>query len=705
MSTQTLLGLDKSQREFCESDAKNIRLLAPAGCGKTLSLAHRCLHLAQTAGKAKPRFLVVTFTVAARDEFHSRIHDDDTFAELRGSVEVSTLNSWGFRRVRNEAFSPKLVTSRADYHFAMPNQLQPIWKKHKAVREAIEAKKNTAPRKIMDLMDAFKSMGFDHRRDSNLEKFERRIESFAVDGLQNKWESLLIELARQGVIPKVTRDGSEEVVRSPKLIYDSFFKFWREATQHLVENDTFTLEDQKYVAYLDEQNKVDEGKVLSGAARYDHLLVDEFQDINPLDLALLRAIADRNRSTITIVGDDDQAIFEWRGATPRYIVKPNLYFRRKFSTFTLDTNYRSPRNIVEIAQRVIVHNENRVGKAISSNLDEDAFIEVVTTSGLPDSMSCVIAECERALDAGEDSQRVAVIGRKKSQIIPYQLYFASNDIPFCAAEDLQIFMSTAFDRLMKLILIKCNAGARRTTTQVNDDVLALCDLAKRYPLSKADKAAFRGYLISERPKTINDAIAALTAYTGQLKGKNKGGEMSLQFADKIASFINASCVAGSVNALAESFEGLQTDLGKAEDDVFYVDPPFLHLAEYATRYGDDYGQFIDDIEAAKEKLAYLPPVTDPKEVDAMNHEWRRPIHLMTAPRAKGKEFDTVILLDVNEGIWPNKNATTEAELEAERRVFYVAFTRVKQRLLLLVNETIGKSKAEPSRYLKEAGLV
>ncbi len=705
MATQTLLGLDNSQRNFCESDAKNIRLLAPAGCGKTLSLAHRCLHLAQATVKSKTRFLVVTFTVAARDEFHSRIHEDEAFAELRGVVEVSTLNSWGFRRVRNEAFSPKLVTSRNDYHFAMLNQLQPIWKKHKAVREAIEAKRNTAPRKIMDLMDSFKSIGFDHQRDTNLGKFLQRIESFAADGLQNKWETLLVELARQGVIPKVTKNGSEEVSRSPRLIYDSFFKFWRAATQHLVENDTFTLEDQKYVAFLDEQAKVDEGKLLSGAARYDHLLVDEFQDINPLDLALLRAIADRSRSTITIVGDDDQAIFEWRGATPRYIVKPDHYFQRRFATFTLDTNYRSPRNIVEISQRIIANNENRVNKEISSNRDRDAFIEVVTTSGLPDSMSCVIAECERAIDATEDPKRVAVIGRKKSQIIPYQLYFASNDIPFCAAEDLQIFMSAAFDRLMKLILIKCNADTRRTTSQVNDDVMALCDLAKRYPLNKADRAALRSHLITKKSKTIKDAISALAAYTGQLKGKNKSGEMSLQIAEKIASFVNADCVASSVNALAHSFEGLQTDLGKAEDDVFYVDPPFLHLAEYATRYGDDYGQFIDDIESAKEKLAYLPPVTDPKESDPMNEEWRRPIHLMTAPRAKGKEFDTVILLDVNEGIWPNKNASTEAELEAERRVFYVAFTRVKKRLLILVNEKIGKSKAEPSRYLKEAGLV
>jgi DNA helicase-2/ATP-dependent DNA helicase PcrA len=78
---------------------------------------------------------------------------------------------------------------------------------------------------------------------------------------------------------------------------------------------------------------------------------------------------------------------------------------------------------------------------------------------------------------------------------------------------------------------------------------------------------------------------------------------------------------------------------------------------------------------------------------------------MTALRAKGKEFDSVVLLDCNEGIWPNKNAQTPQQIEAERRVFYVAFTRAKKRLLMLVNKTIGAKAATPSRFLNELGLA
>ena len=72
--------LNEAQRAFCEAPAGNIRLLAPAGCGKTLSILHRCLHLAQQGGQSRPRSLIVAFTRAARDELQSRLNEDDRFA-------------------------------------------------------------------------------------------------------------------------------------------------------------------------------------------------------------------------------------------------------------------------------------------------------------------------------------------------------------------------------------------------------------------------------------------------------------------------------------------------------------------------------------------------------------------------------------------------------------------------------------------------
>ena len=125
------------------------------------------------------------------------------------------------------------------------------------------------------------------------------------------------------------------------------------------------------------------------------------------------------------------------------------------------------------------------------------------------------------------------------------------------------------------------------------------------------------------------------------------------------------------------------------------------MAEYASSYGDDYDKFVDDIERAKAQLVYTPPFEEEGPGDPL---WKRPVHLMTALRAKGKEFDSVILLDVNAGIWPHKKAKTPQQLEAERRVFYVAFTRARENVVMLVSDHIGNAQAVVSPYVSELGL-
>lgn len=697
--------LDASQKKFVGAPvADNIRLLAPAGCGKTFCLLHRCKSIHE---QKRARFLIVTFTVAARQELASRLSEEREFASLRDAVEITTLNAWGWRRLREGAASfPRLITSNDQYHFTMRNQLQGVWQKYDAVRESIESgrARNRAPRNLMNLLDAFKSLGFDHTRNTSYEAFSDHIDLLHSHGLTWRVQEQFYELVKLDILDGDLLDSGASISRKVRqTVYKSFFKFWREATEHLISNATFTLEDQKYAAYLDERGKVESRSFLSGAARRDHVLVDEFQDINPLDLALVKAIADRNRATITIAGDDDQAIFEWRGATPDYILDPDEFFGKKFQTHILGINYRSPANIVSRSQRLIVNNKRRVDKEIkSANLSGNARIEVLRPGGLLETLNYVYGLVEEAVATGASPSKVAIIGRKRSQIIPYQVYFASKEVSFCAAEDLQLFLGGAFDRILELLAIKEEAGSRSSRRKSVDNALQLCDLTKRYPLNKIDKESVRSHLINAAPRSLAAAANALAGYRGRLKGANQGGAMSSSMADAIRDFIDADTVSETLTALSENFDGLQFDLGKAEEDIFYVDPPFLQLAEFAESYGDDYGEFIDDIERAQDQLVYIPPYEDNPQA-ARNRKddlWKRPVHLMTALRAKGKEFDTVVLLDVLEGIWPNHNNRSERELEQERRVFYVAFTRARKRVAILT----GDGTAARSRYISELGM-
>ena len=676
--------LDDSQRAFCQAPQGNIRLLAPAGCGKTMCLLYRCKFLADLHQSKKQRFLIVTFTRAARDELLTRLNEHTMFATIRDHTEITTLNSWGYRRIRNATFSPKLITSRTDYHFAMLNQLQPVWQNHDTIRNAIQSKNrwkgSQAPRILMDTIDGFKSLGFDHVRHTNIDSFSRHWEELEDQGLEWRLREQIRQMIRFEVFGDELASSERSVQQS--AIYKDFFVFWREATKHLIESATFTLEDQKYYAFQDERANIDRGRKLSGAASYDHIVVDEFQDINPLDLALVKAIGERSRATLTIAGDDDQAIFEWRGATPEYILQPDKFFESTFNTFTLEVNYRSPANIVLHSQQLIAHNQRRVPKRIRAHSADNAKIDVILVNELMEALEYVDGLVDHSVSRGESPSRVALIGRKRSQIIPYQIYFASKDIPFCAAEDLQVFLSETFERLLELLTIKADCRGRKSSRQVTNGILFLCDLVKRFQLSKSNKETLRSHLVASRANSFDTGLDALRNYRGELKGKNTDGVVSIAMADAIQEFIDSETVADALMTLSQTFEGLQYDFGKSEEDIFFTDPPFFHLAEFARQYGSDYDTFVQDIELAKETLVYVPPFEDGAEADLSRH----PLHLMTALRAKGKEFDKVILLDVHTDIWPNKNARTPEQLEAERRVFYVAVTRAKEHLVILANK-------------------
>ena len=115
------------------------------------------------------------------------------------------------------------------------------------------------------------------------------------------------------------------------------------------------------------------------------------------------------------MGDDDQALFEWRGATPDYILDPVRFFGFDFKTFTLATNYRSPANIVDLSQRLIAHNARRVKKKIRSSGTHNATIDIHVTGDLNEAMELVYSEVKEFVGRGQSPARVAIIGRNAAR--------------------------------------------------------------------------------------------------------------------------------------------------------------------------------------------------------------------------------------------------------------------------------------------------
>ena len=354
------------------------------------------------------------------------------------------------------------------------NQLQSIWMNFPFVKAALAGRSRKPNSDIMALIDNFKAIGFDHIRHAPFEAFKEHIIALRDQGLEWRYLDLVDHLVKLEIVGTKKKRLEGETQPTEDTIYKNYYRFWLKATQHLIASATFTLEDQKYFAYLDERQKADEQKPLTGAAKYDHVIVDEFQDINPLDLNLIKSIADRSRASITIVGDDDQAIFEWRGTTPSYILRPDHFFSRPFHTYTLAINYRSPANVVRLSQKLIAQNKRRVMKDTQPHRENNAAIIVQQTDSIDDSLDLAFGLYTDHLKDSSSATQLALIGRKQAQLIPYQIYLASKNIPFYAAEDLQIFLSKTFDRLLELLELKLSSDRRMRSYQVVDDLVKLC---------------------------------------------------------------------------------------------------------------------------------------------------------------------------------------------------------------------------------------
>lgn len=688
------MNLDRSQRDFCGSSADHIRLLAPAGCGKTFALLHRCREVAAKTGSA--RFLVVTFTKTASHELRSRLAHSD-FNDFRDHVTISTLNAYGSRRMHNQLSNTTLLSSNSRRRSAMHNHLRPVWLKKYPHVEAVAKAQGAGPRRLMDVIDALKSLGFDHTADTNYTRFKNRLNSISNSGLSSQMDTQFDQLTQLKVLDSRTEGGDEAVADSPRAFYDRFFRFWRDAVQALHDQLLFTFEDQKYWCWLDLRSPDATGKKkppVTGVARFDHILVDEFQDINALDLALIRTLIQRHRASITIVGDDDQAIFEWRGATPDYILNPQRHFGKPFKTHTLSVNYRSPANIVLHSQKLIAHNERREHKSVQASSDKhDAKILVVGTDSIGERLKLVTKVARETPSPG----RVAVIGRLRGQLIPYEVFYAAEGGEVRTATDLNALASLAFDNLLKLLEIWGRATVRGRVTRVVDDLVTVFGLIRKAPFSKNNNDSVRQFLKGQSAKSPLDAASAFARYNGP-KLSGKGHDHLSQVAKD---FLSAGEAWQAVESIAQGFDGLRFDYEKSEDEVWFADPPLKQIADMAREGQLDSEDLIERLEAARDQIKHYQGFEDEDEMTSSENQT---LHLMTAHRAKGKEFDTVIMLDTVDGIWPhkratNKRATKPLEVEAERRLFYVAFTRARKRVIMLTKEN-----ADLSQFVSELDL-
>lgn len=681
--------LNKEQRAFCKiSMQKNIRLLAPAGAGKTFSILWRCRAICDTyqlnkdqlsaKGVSAPRFLIVAFTRTARHELETRIESNPEFHGM--NTTVRTLNAWGWEQ--NRTTGRELIVTRKQRSNVIAHDLRSICKKYPLIQSSLDSTKgrrNNASL-LMDVMDGYKSLGFVHTM--KIPQYKAHIKELKEIGLYDIHREYIRELDK--ITVKKSKDDNIEM---------EFFKFFREAVPALKENNRFTLEDQKYWAriYLEEQTEAK--RFPNGVARYTHIIVDEFQDINPLDMALIKAASiyhgHGHSIPLCIVGDDDQAIFGWRGTTPKYILEPDKYFGINFETCLLTTVYRSPKEIVSLSNKLLSYNKQREKKEIISVAKGKANIKIINDKQSVSTIDATMKLTHKLIEKG--CKNVALISRRQISLFPYQVLFSAEGTSYHVAADLDIFEGEATQSLLEILRI-VNRARNDDCDDAVEAVLTIADMIDRFKINKTERDALAVYLEDYNSGSFKDTVQALREYPKQIKNMDPG-----EICDVIDMLVKSKSVAEFMNTVIEELHGLDQDYLKADTDTHYKAPQFFRLADLSIKYDSNFRQFIIDIEKAR-KAGDRSRRRDQDETDkGYKERTATQVHLLTATRAKGLEFDAVIILDVDDNEWPVK---LDADIEEERRLFHVAMSRARKHLYF-----VADSNKLESRFLLEAGVI
>lgn len=718
MKTASNYSPNASQLEYInENYLSDTRLIAPAGCGKTMTLLHRAERIVdelRKTGISNPKVLIVTFTNAAKMELIKKIKENHFSSD---SIVISTLNKLGADLIHKQTenkhhLNPIYVDNsdiemRSKWYYHCVKQLlenddrfEDLW-----CYLRVDGKLDNENRyQLLDLVDCLKDTGIDINKcvepSACLETLNEMKENGDISSATyvGVWEAIetFIPLF-QWRTKNITEEGYDLVA--------SFLQLFMEITESQYEElkpRFFSFEDQKYwPLYM-----MRKGENL-GLDRFNAVFVDEFQDINSLDLSLIKSIREASERrnghcSISIVGDVDQAIFEWRGAVTNYILNPIKHFPG-IKTYQLDINYRMPANIVTHSQKLISYNpiDGYKRKQVIPNKKENADIRILRGSTPVAVSGEVIKMVQDSVQLGDS---VALLGRKRSQLILYQILLIERGMPFYVDDDLNIAYSQVFGLLLDSLLFHESSTVLSEEQSVDyqlDILFFFASMWGRYVWSDKRKSMITRDIV--RNLSSRCSFADVLEYCSQRYSQYTAGHVIAnieKICRDITEYFQAKSIADALNILATRFDRFKKNcMTRDEEDIFNLDPPFELLQDYAKEFGGDFKSFRDKVLKARDRII---EINENKDRFAIVPGMA---YIMTATRSKGREFDHVVMLDCVDKIWPCSGPVgAKRNPKEERRIFYVAMTRAKQSLVLTVPESFAGISVSPSPFIIESEL-
>lgn len=602
------MQVSNAQHQAITHGAGPAIVLAGPGSGKTLVITQRVRYLIEAYHVRPQEILVITFTKAAAQEMQSRFQ---ALSRQRG-VTFGTFHAVFFHILKYA------------YHYSAANIL-------------------TEEKKYQILQRLLSESGL---------HFEDEKET-------------LSEIASEISVVKNEQIPLEHYYSKscPEEVFRGFYRKYEEMHRR---EGLLDFDDMMTMTYELLTQRAD---ILAAWQRhYRYILVDEFQDINLLQYAILRLLADPERN-LFIVGDDDQSIYRFRGAKPEIMLNfPKDYPDAK--QIVLDRNFRSVASVIRAAQLVIRENTKRFAKRAVHVRKGQGQVDIREFSGQEHESLYLIKKVQESLAGGMPPNEIAVLYRTNQGARPYAERLMEFNIPF--------EMRDALPNIYEHWIAK--------------DLFAYLHLARE----RLDRAEF--LQVMNRPKRYiaRDAIDAKVISLETLRTYYEDKDWMLDRIDR-----------------------LELDLRMLKDMAPYAAVNYIRYGmnyeEYLQEYAkarrmkpEELTDILDEIQDGcrpfKTVEAWYEHLTAYKErlLEQRGKKERDPdaITLATLHSAKGLEFQEVFLVDVNEGTIPHRKASMEADLEEERRLFYVGMTRAKDRLhLFYVRERYGK-RVEPSVFLE-----
>ncbi|MDO4266867.1 MAG: ATP-dependent helicase [Eubacteriales bacterium] len=410
--------------------------------------------------------------------------------------------------------------------------------------------------------------------------------------------------------------------------------------------------------------------------KYRYILIDEFQDINRVQYEIVKMLAAPDNN-LFIVGDDDQSIYRFRGAKPEIMLGFEKDYPAAKRTL-LGINYRSASTIVEAAGRLIRKNKMRFDKEISAFRGPG---RPVATAAWADGMAetkGIVEEIQDYVRMGYHLSDIAVLYRTSMEprllterLMEYNIPFRMRDaLPniyeHWIAQDLLAYIRVAQDEL----------ASRRQAKR--EDALRIINRPKRF----VSRDALEGQIISW------DGVKSWYQDKGWMVERIEQLEYDLKMIRKMAPVAAVNYIRKAVGYDDYLKEYAQYRRMKPEELLQVAD----QLQESAAGFRD-MAQWTEHMQEYKEQLSRQTMEREKGDLDCVS--------LMTMHSAKGLEFPIVYILDANERVTPHHKAVLDADLEEERRMFYVAMTRAKDRLhVCYTKERYGKQQ-ERSRFIDE----